>query len=142
MPNIPGKALRVATRTIIIASLVPIGLLAISSAQAASNFCPCFTSTIIDATIAELGGSGVRGIKNGTDGGFSCYDDGDEVFLGFNNADRTVSIRVFGDTTSSPPGPGCGWSGRPLDTTPQEARECQVQIIESWAWTVLECPSQ
>jgi len=142
MSNIAEKALGVATRTIIIASLVPIGLLAISSAQAESNFCPCFTSTIIDATIAELGGSGVRGIKNGTDGGFSCYDDGDEVFLGFNNEDRTVSIRVFGETFSDSPGPGCGWSGRPLDTTAQEARECQNQITDSWAWDVLSCPNQ
>ena len=141
MQAIAQKVLGVTGRALIIVALVPIGLLAIPSAQAASNFCPCFTSTIIDATIAELRGSGVRGIKNGTDGGFSCYDDGDEVFLGFNNEDRTVNIRVFGDTTSGPPGPGCGWSGRPLDTTTREARECQTQITESWAWKVLDCPT-
>ena len=142
MPKIAEKVLSAATRTIIIASLVPVGLSAMSSAQAANNYCPCFTSTIIDATLAELRGSGLKALENGTGGGFTCYDDGDEVFLSFNNEDRTVSMTVFGDTTSGNPGPGCGWSGRPLDTTTQEARECQGQIIESWAWRVLACPSQ
>lgn len=142
MQAIAQKVLGVTGRALIIVALVQIGQLAISPAQAASNFCPCFTSTIIDATLAELQGRGVKALENGTGGGFGCGDDGDEVFLRFNNEDHTVSISVFGETFSSPPGPGCGWSGRPLDTTPQEARECQVQIIESWAWKVLACPNQ
>ena len=148
MTNITQKIRSVATKSIIIVSLALIGPLAISSAQAAkkdqgggSAFCPCFSSTIIDATIAEGGGSGIRGLLDGTDGGFSCGDNGDEVFLRFNNADHSVSVSVFGELTGTP-GPGCGWSGRPLDSTTQEASECQNQIKQSWAWKVLACPNQ
>jgi len=141
MQAIAQKVLGVTGKALIIVALVQIGQLAISSAQAASSFCRCFTSTIIDATLAELQGSGVKALENGTGGGFVCGDDGDEVFLRFNNEDRSVSISVFGETTSGSLGPGCGWSGRPLDTTLQEARECQGQIIESWAWKVLDCPT-
>jgi hypothetical protein len=136
-------------KKLIITFLIPIGLLMISPAQAAkpgtgggSAFCPCFTSTIIDAEIAEGGGSGIRGLLDGTDGGFSCEDNGDTVNLRFNNADHSVSISVFGELTSGSQGPGCGWSGRPLDTTTQEASECQDQIKQSWAWKVLACPNQ
>ena len=142
MTNITQKIRSITTRMIIIASLAPIGLLAISSAQAAkpssSAFCPCFSSTVIDATIAELRGFGLRGVLDGTDGGFTCYDDGDEIFLSFNNGDRSVDIRVFGDTG---PRPGCGWSGRPLDTTTQEGRACQDEVTDSWAWKLFDCPS-
>lgn len=141
--NITQKVLGVATKSIIIASLLQIGPLAISSAQAAgSTVCPCFTSTIIDATFAELSGSGVKGLINGTNGGFACGDDGDEVFLSLNNADYSVDITVFGDFTSGTVGPRCGWSGRPLNITTQEVRACQDQILESWAWKVLACPNQ
>ena len=139
MTNIMQKVRSITTKSIIIASLVLIGPLAISSAQAAT--CPCFTSTIIDATIAELSGGGLKGLINGTNGSFRCEDTGDAVNLRFNNADHSVGISVFGEITSGTLGPGCGWSGRPLDTTAQEARECQNQITESWAWEVLACPN-
>ena len=142
MTNITQKVLSITTGTIIIAIIVLIEPLAISSAQAAGpTFCPCFSSTIIDAEMSEASGNGLQGMLNGTNGGFTCADDGDEVFLSFNNEDRSVNITVFGETFSASPGPGCGWSGRPLDTTTQEARECQDQIKESWAWKVLACPN-
>ena len=150
MRNITQKVRSITTRTIIIASLALIGPLAISPAQAGkkdtgdgsgSAFCPCFSSTVIDATMAELRGFGLRGVLNGTDGGFTCADDGNEVFLSFANADRSVNLTVFGELTNGNLGPGCGWSGRPLDTTSQEASECQDQIKQSWAWKVLGCPN-
>ena len=150
MTNITQKVRSITTRTITMAFLVSIGLLTFSSAQAAkkdtgggggSAYCPCFTSTIIDATIAEGGGSGVGGLLNGTDGGFTCGDDGDEVFLRFDNLDRSMSISVFGDLTYGSIGPRCGWSGRPINITTQEASECQDQIKQSWAWQVLGCPN-
>lgn len=148
MISIKQKVRNISPKTIVITSLVPLGLLAISSAQAADKngggggvFCPCFTSTIIDATLAEGHGSGLRGLLDGTDGSFSCEDTGEAVNLRFNNADHSVSISVFGELSSGSLGPGCGWSGRPLDTTRQEASECQNQIKQSWAWKVLNCPN-
>jgi hypothetical protein len=141
MQAIAQKVLGVTGRALIIVALVPIGLLAIPSAQAASNFCPCFTSTIIDASFAELEGHGVKGLENGTAGSFFCSDNGHDVFFSFRSEDGTVSTTVF-----SEPFPsgilGCGWSGRPLDVTAQEARECSDQIRQSWAWKVLACPNQ
>lgn len=112
-----------------------------SGGGGSSTFCPCFTSTIIDAEISKAGGDGVEGMLNGTDGEFTCEDTGDAVNLRFNNADRSVNISVFGELEDGSRGPGCGWSGRPLDTTRQEAAECQNQIKQSWAWKVLGCPS-
>ena len=150
MTKITQKGFSITTGTIIIAILALIGALAISPAQAAkpgtgggggSAFCPCFTSTIIDANIAELRGSGVGALLNGYDGGFTCEDNGDAVNLRFNNADHSVSVSVFGELDSDNYVSGCGWSGRPLDTTTQEASECQDQIKQSWAWKVLGCPS-
>jgi hypothetical protein len=141
MTNIAQKARRITTRTIIIAVLLLIGPLAISSAQAAGTFCPCFSATTIDASFEELGGNGVEGLENGTAGSFFCSDNGSDVFFSFRSEDNTVSTTVF-----SEPFPsgilGCGWSGRPLDVTAQEARECSDQIRKSWAWKVLDCPNQ
>jgi hypothetical protein len=141
MPNTTKKILGIATRGIIITSLAQFGQVAISSAQAAGTFCPCFSATIIDASFEELGGGGVEGLENGTAGSFFCTDNGNDVFFSFRSEDDTVSTTVF-----SEPFPsgilGCGWSGRPLDVTAQEARECSDQIRQSWAWKVLGCPNQ
>ena len=112
---------------------------AAKSGGGGSTFCPCFTSTIIDATIAEGGGSGVRGLLDGTIGSFGCEDTGDAVNLRINGA-GDMNISVFGDLTYNVDQPRCGWSGRPVNVTTQEAAECQNQIKQSWAWKVLACP--
>lgn len=149
MTKITQKGFSITTGTIIIAILALIGALAISPAQAAkpgsggsggSAFCPCFTSTIIDATLAEGGGSGIRGLLDGTTGSYWCEDTGDAVNFRINSA-GDMNISVFGELIDGSQGPGCGWSGRPLDTTTQQASECQDQIKQSWAWQVLGCPS-
>jgi len=143
MQNIAQKVLGVTSRMIIIASLIQIGSLAISSAQAGSSDCPCFSATIIDASFQELGGSGVRAIESNTGGSAFCFDDDGGVlntFFSFRNEANTVSLTVFSETNSDGTF-ACGWSGRPLEPiTSQQARSCSSEIKQSAAWRILACP--
>lgn len=126
-------------RSMLTGSAIMFILLTSVTVNAASDSCPCFSASIIDAGLQQFG---PEAIKIGT--GIECSDDAQttDTLMHFSSFDFNFTVFVEPSLGAFK----CGWgqsggSGRPIGgITAQEARSCSTEITNSAAWSILGCP--